>query len=242
MKKNFNLLLTLLSLFGVICSCEPNKINPDDEMSDGKSNNFYKVTSKKIEKQWTLDNDWNYKYYDKSFYSDTLITSTSQLKASSNSFIKYVVNNQFRGELSSSNKDYIGYDPFEEYNDEYFKDHILIIGITNLIEGVSLYSNGVGSDYIDYYTTDSNDNKVYKYSFTPFYLDHIYESEPTSEIKHTTLFIYDKFKISESQFKGKTPSEVKSLFLGNTTDQLVYYYHTIYKDAYNKEHPDYKID
>ncbi len=251
MKRKFKLIICLLGMCTFISSCSPvsnDNDTPSDtdtntDTNDNEDTNFHKVTSKKIEKQWTLDYDWTYSYYNMRFVQGTIISSTSQLKSSNNSFIKTTVENQFRGKLSESHKDFIGYDPFEEYNDKYFEDHVLILGLAYLTKGATLYTNGIGKEPIEYYATDSNGNKVLDSTFTPFQMDHIYETKPSEdEKKYLTLYIYDEFKISESQFAGKTSSEVRDILLGDTKNKLVYYYFTIYKDEYNKEHPDYKID
>ncbi len=245
MKKNLLKLSSLLILPLLVTGCrgaiDDNGGNTDDDEDD------YIVTSKKITNQWVLPYDWTYNKYDRKYESVNLITSTSELKSSSNAFIKTVVDNQFRGEMPSSSDGYdvIGYNPFEKYDDTYFSDHILLVGIAYLTSGCTLYTNGIGQEPYEYYLLDSNGKRYLDDVFTPFYVDEVYETKPSSDQEsRLILYIYDEFQISTSAYKDKTASQIKALFL-DTSDssktELEYYSHTIYKDEYNEKHQDNKI-
>lgn len=242
MKKNLLKFSSLLILPLIVTGCRgaiEDDNNTDDEEDD------YIVTSKKIANQWVLPYDWTYNKYDRKYEGVNLITSTSELKSSSNAFIKTVVSNQFRGELSQTGQDVIGYDPFSKYDDTYFDDHILLIGCAYLTTGCTLYTNGIGEEPYEYYLLDSNGKRYLDDVFTPFYVDEIYDTKPSDDAEKRLIFyIYDEFQISTSAYKDKTAAQIKASFLNTSDDsktELEYYSHEVYKDEYNKKHTDKQI-
>lgn len=251
MKKNVLKILSILILPSLLSGCRsatPDDSKKDDDSTD-KTDTCSEFKSKKIEKQYVLNYDWNYSYFDfasnSTFKSTNLITSKSQL-TSGNSFISSVYQNQFRGDMNP-NGDSIGYDIFEEYDDAYFEDHILIVGSVYEKEGCTLYTTGVDSTNYKEYKTDSDNKSYLSDIFTPFRVDTVFDTPPIGNVNYRLiLFVYDEFQISTSAYKNKTKSEIVSYFTdtNNHKNTRLKYYNPkdYYKKIWNIDCPDNKIE
>ena len=245
MKKNVLKILSILLIPTLLTGCRTS--NPDD--NGGNTDSCSEFTSKKIAKQYVLNYDWNYSYVDfasnSTFTTANLITSKSEI-SKNNSIINYVYNNQFRGDMNP-NGAVITEDIFSEYDDSYFEDHILIIGAVYEKVGCTLYTNGVSNTTYSKYSKDSNGNQYISDTYTPFYVDTVFETPPLGDVeKRLIFFVYDEFKISESTYKNKSKSEIVSWFTNtNTNKNTRLKYHNpldYYKDVWNKKCPNNKID
>ena len=247
MKKNVLKILSILLIPTLLTGCRTSTDdNKKDDDNKDDTDSCSEFTSKKIAKQYVLNYDWNYSYYNlaknTTFQASNLITSKSQLAGKSNSFIKYVYEQQFRGGMNP-NGDSIGYDIFEEYDDAYFEDHILIVGSVYERVGCSLYTTGVSSTTTNKYKIDSDGNKYISDTFTSFYVDTVFETYPGYKPEYRLiLFVYDEFKISESAYKNKTKAEIVSYLTASKTRLKYDSTRDIWKDIWNKQCPDNKIE
>lgn len=249
MKKNVLRILSILLIPTLLTGCRTSVNDDTKKDDDTKNDNCTEFTSKKITKQYVLNYEWNYSYYDfasnPTFTSTNLITSKSQL-SNTNGLIKYVYNYQFKGEMNP-NGAVITEDIFSEYDDAYFKDHILIIGAVYEKIGCTLFTSGVNNSTINTYSKDTGGNQYISDTFTPFNIDTVFETTPDKDVKKRLIFfVYDEFKISESAYKNKSKEEIITYFTDTNThkDTRLKYYnpYDYYKDLWNKSCPDSKID
>ncbi len=250
MKKNVLKILPILLLPSLLTGCRTSNDTPDNpDTPDTPSDDTDKCsdfTAKKIAKQYVLNYDWNYSYYD--FNSNTtfkpvnFITSKSGLSTSSNGLLKFVYDQQFKGGMNPHGV-VIEDDIFSEYDDAYFEDHILIVGATYEKVGCTLYTSGISDTTYNKYKTDSDGNKYLSDTYTPFYIETVFDTYPGYKPDYRLIFfVYDEFKISESAYKNKSKSEIVSYFSATKTRLKYENTRDIWKDVWNKNCPDNKIE
>lgn len=224
--KNGIKFLTLLASAILLVGCsQPAPVDPDGDDEDKPfydpdnlyTPNGHKFVSTRVEAQYRSENaDYTLggvldRTVDIFKDADSLINSKNAEQFGSQTFYSMWT---FHEETEN-----FGFDPFLEYDDEFFEDHLLIVGAVSLPKDTELY-------FINLDTELQKRNDVN--SGNPFYAINFDEVSPTDEIQSSSTERPVYFFIPIDIPEGET---VSSLYTKYSSDPIKYIYWEVHEST-----------
>lgn len=220
----------------LLTGCQPatpqEPVDPDDPVTPEEP--IYPTLDgfTKIEKQYQLTYDYTFSYYSRKRVN----VWNSQEAIRNSKFYKGVYEMHFAKILEVN--------PFDEYDEDFFKSNVLVCGTADLYIGAEIWFNKIEANQtIESEEVDGVEQT--KDAYHRMLIDEVYQTKPAANTKTRTILYMFPMAFPNESFPDLSAQEAPGFFnvsdgVGGATNyhRIQYWKWTIFLDEFNKDDED----